>query len=381
MPKRIPINVNFLYDWWDKNFYVRHKRPEVVNDSEFERVYLERKRFLFEKFGEFGIGEEKPVSDGNYVNLIRRWCVDFIPYILGAKLKSAAEGFWHPQTLTEEEIIKLRPVDIASLPYGEWILKRKEALVRRYGRAENGQIIEGSVNAAFRIRGEELYYDMLCNKELVRNLLDVVTETVIMTYQFFAREFNLEHVFLANCTINHIGPDLYNELCLENDIRLAKETKKLFNKDNHVYLHHCDLPIDKFVSLYKKIPYLYQLDGAHTSDIKKVKSCIPQAEFNALVNPAVIQHQKPEKLKETMIKVIEQGADNLAVVNLSSTVDVEKLRGLFKSFTEIGRELVFEPVITINPFAEEEYGWELPVYQGTRIFHCSDNLEVLIPRV
>lgn len=373
--------VTFLYDWWDKNFYPGHKRPEAANDGEFERVYLERKRFLFEKFGEFGIGEEKPVSDGNYVNLIMRWCVDFIPYLLGVKLKSAEEGFWRPQTLTEEEILKLKPVDIASLPYGEWILKRKEALVKRYGRAEIGQGIEGSVNAAFRIRGEELYYDMLRNKELVRNLLNVITETVILTYTFFAREFNLNNVFLANCTVNHIGPDLYAELCLENDIRIAKETKKLFNKDTHVYLHHCDLPIDKFVSLYKKIPYLWQLDGAHTSDIKKVKSGIPQAEFNAFLNPAVIQHQGPEKLKETMIKVIEQGADNLAAANLSSTTDVEKLRNLFKSFTEIGRELSFEPVITLNPFAEEEYGWELPVYQGTRAYHCSDNLKVLIPGV
>lgn len=381
MTSPMTLNISFLYDWWEQYFFAGHLKPEAATDSEFERVYLERKRFLFEHFGEFGLGEEHPVADGQYVSIIRRWCVDLIPYLLGVKLQSVAEGFWQPQPMTEAEIMALEPADITTLPYGEWILKRKDILVKRYGRAEIGPSVEGSVNAAFRIRGEELYYDMVANKPLVHHLLDVVTETVLMTYRFFARESKLEQVFLANCTASHIGPALYGELCLANDIRLATETRHLCNKERHVYLHHCDLPIDRFVALYQNIPHLDSLDGAHTSDIAAVKRAIPAAKFNALINPTVIRNQSPEQLRDTLQDVIGRGADNLVAVNLCSLTGIDNLKGLMASFQETSRAMGFDPVFAVDPFAEEEYGWELPKYQGPRLYHRDDHLESFIPAI
>ena len=173
MTKDITIALTFMSQWWDKHFYSIYEKPVAATDDEFERVCLRRQRFLFEGFGEFGIGEEHPLSDGRFVNVIMKWCVDFIPYLLGVKLKCMDEGFWLAETMTEDEIAGLKPVDISSLPFSEWIFKRKDALEKRYGRAEIGQLVEGSVNAAFRIRGDELYSDLLANKGLARGLLDV----------------------------------------------------------------------------------------------------------------------------------------------------------------------------------------------------------------
>jgi hypothetical protein len=60
MKKELNIGLEFIYGWWDKYFYSNHRKPSVPCDDELERVYLERKRFLFEHFGRFGVGEENP---------------------------------------------------------------------------------------------------------------------------------------------------------------------------------------------------------------------------------------------------------------------------------------------------------------------------------
>ncbi|MBI4028387.1 MAG: hypothetical protein HY360_25605, partial [Verrucomicrobia bacterium] len=92
-------------------------------------------------------------------------------------------GFWNAEPLTVGEVKKLKPVDIASLPFSEWILQRMESLKKKYGKAEIGQLVEGSVNAASRIRGAEFFYDLAADKEMSRRLLEVITQTVILTYQ------------------------------------------------------------------------------------------------------------------------------------------------------------------------------------------------------
>jgi hypothetical protein len=70
MKRDIPVTVTFMAKWWDKHFYSEYAKPVAATDEEFERVCLQRKRFLFDHFGEFGIGEEHPVRDGKQVNVI-----------------------------------------------------------------------------------------------------------------------------------------------------------------------------------------------------------------------------------------------------------------------------------------------------------------------
>ncbi|MBI4026441.1 MAG: hypothetical protein HY360_15760, partial [Verrucomicrobia bacterium] len=97
----VPCSITLLSKWWDQHFYSKYAKPAVASDEELERVYLQRKRFLFEHFGEFGIGEEHPARDGKFVNVIMKWCLDFIPYLLGVKLTCLDEGFWYAFTGTE----------------------------------------------------------------------------------------------------------------------------------------------------------------------------------------------------------------------------------------------------------------------------------------
>lgn len=379
--RQVTLTVTLMSDWWNAHYFPDHPRPELATDDALERLFRERVRFLGRHFDKYKYGEPTPMDEGVGINVVSRWCVDFIPFLLGVPLRSAAEGFWLPQPLAADEIARLRPVDIAALPYGEWVLRRKDALVRRYGNARVGEAIEGSLNAAFRIRGEEIYSEMMDSPGLIRHLLDVITETLLLVHRFFAREFTLSHLFLANCTANHIGAERYEEFCLPNDRYLANATRDLFHRDTHVYLHHCDLPVDRFIQAYARIPYLYQLDGSFDSDIGRVKAEIPQAEFNAFVNPRHLRGHVPETTTVVIGSAIDRGADHFTVANLDARVEIRDINNLLQAFTHACEQRAIDPVVTIVPLAEEEYGWELPRYQGTGVYRHDDDIRVFIPAV
>ncbi|NJD04387.1 MAG: hypothetical protein FIA99_17735 [Ruminiclostridium sp.] len=382
MKKDLNIVLTCTTGWWNKYFYEegKHREPCEASDDELERVYLERKRFLFEKFGEYGVGEEIPVRDNKITNVIMKWCVDFIPYILGVRLKCIEEGFWQAYPLAEDEIRSLKPVDIASTPFSEWMLRRKEILNKRYGSAVIGQNVEGSVNAAYRIRGEEFYFDLLMKKDLARHLLEVIAQTVIKVYEFFSREFDLKQVFLANCTNVHIGPAIYEEMGLPYDILVAGETKRLFSCEKFIYLHNCDSLTDKFVDLYKRVPYIYKIDGSHNSDIRKAKNSIPEAGFISIINPIIIQQSSAEELKDRIIKTLNGGADEIAVANIDPVTDINNIENLLKNITESCNEAGFNPVFDVVPITSDEYEWSFTKYQDNRVNHCSDDWRLLIPK-
>lgn len=376
------ISVTFSYNWFEKYFFSQYVKPIEPSDDELERLYLQRKEFLFKSFGSLGIGEEKPVMDGKYINRIHKWCVDFIPFLFGVKLQCIDAGFYHAYPLSEEEISKLKPIDIANYPFSEWILKRKETLVKRYGNVELAQILEGSLNVAYRIRGQEIYTDLMINKDMVKHLLSVITETFINVRKFFAKEFDFQEVFLSNCTTNHISPECYEEFCLKNDVHVSEQTEELLDRPNYIYLHHCDSPtVGKYVHLYSKIPHLYAIDGSIKADIKRVKKHMPNAVFCAFINPVAISKENVDVFRQNVLKALDDGAGQFLLANIDPYADCNRLNTLFKIIKECCEQYQYNPVFDVAPFCEEELEWAFPQYQGKRIQHCEDDISLLIPKI
>lgn len=379
MDKKIAVTLSMISKWWKKNYYQDHYKPAVPSDEELERVYLERKRFLFEHFGAFGIGEENPVRDGKFVSGIMKWCVDFIPYVLGVPMTCIEEGFWQSEPLAKEELKALKPVDIAGLPFAEWLVRRRDMLRRKYGQAEIAQLVEGSVNVACRMRGEEFYCDLILDKGFAKHLLHVITETVITTYRFFAREFDLKEVFLANCSNVHIGPETYSEMCLDNDIHVMNETAKLIDAERFGYLHHCDSCADRFIGLYSNIPHIKKLDGSYKTDIQAAKEQMADATFTAFFNPVTALYMPLPELKENIIKTCAAGADELLFANIDPATSVQRLQEILGCIAEAAAEAGVTPEITMLPFSEDEFEWAFPEYQGSRVNKNTDDWRLLIP--
>lgn len=380
MASDLPVHLSFLPGWYDAHFFTTHERPPAATDEAQERLYLQRKRFLHDHFAEFGIGEADPVADGKWVNRISKFCCDFIPYLLGVRLKCMDVGFYHPQPLSEQQIRDLKPVDLATSPLGRWILERKATLSERYGSAAQGLYLEGSLNAAARVRGEEIYADLYLNQDLVHHLFDVINETVLLAYRFLAPEFDMGWVTLFNCTANHIGPDLYEKLCLPNDLYVVEQVRKLV-AGPHIHLHHCDLPVDPYRHAYGRIPHLGTIDGSHTTDIAALEQHLGDVRFLALVNPMVIAQTPLQDMASILAGLLEQGADDLFLIHIDAATDIERLRSLLDLVRRCGEQAGRRVSFDVAPLCEEELEWAFPRYQGEGLHHRDDDWRELVPSV
>ena len=52
----MPVSLYWVAEWWDRHYHSANARPMVSSQSALEAMYLGRLRFLFDEFGQFGIG-------------------------------------------------------------------------------------------------------------------------------------------------------------------------------------------------------------------------------------------------------------------------------------------------------------------------------------
>lgn len=363
MVEDIVISVYFMWEWWMKYFHNNNPRPERRSDNELALMYLNRKKFLFESFGSFGIGEEHPFQDGKYVNRVCRWGMDFIPYVLGAELVCQDIGGYFCRKMELDDIRKLKSVNVEESIAWQWIIKRKSEIEKLYGKAENGMFIEGSTNLAVRIRGEEFYIDLLEDKGLATHLLDVITETSISAYKLLGREFNLQELSIANCNVTLISPSLYEEIILPFDIKTAEISEIVTRKKNRVSLHHCDVPVDMFIDVYKRIPGIFKLEASIKSNIKRFCTEMPDVLFSAMVSPPDILNKTKDQIGLEIDLAIKAGAREFDLWNIDPLFGIQDINNLFNIIKKYCERNDCRAVFDIVPFCWDELEWAFPIYQ------------------
>lgn len=359
------VSVYFMWEWWEKHFHSKFPRPSEPGDEALDGIYLKRKRFLFEKFGRFGIGEERPHMDGRYVNIVTKYGMDLIPYLFGAELRCQETGGWMSRPFSRDKLKAMKPVDIAQHPFGEWVLREREKKTRRYGSVEQFLDYEGPTNIAVRMRGEEFYIDLVIDREFAEYQLELINETIFHLLRFVAQNFPVTSAFgLGNCNVTMISPSLYEEAIKPFDIEFSNRSALISGKTNDFTLHHCDVKVDGFVESYKTIPNLKALQASHQSDISKIILEKPEVNFLAMLNPIEMAHKQMDQLSEEIDRAIRLGAGELDMWNIDPNTGVDRVTAMFeaieKSCGKYGKKCNF----SVIPFCWDELEWAFPRYQN-----------------
>jgi hypothetical protein len=328
-------------------------------------MYLGRLRFLFDAFNQFGIGEEKPQLGAGQIATVIRYGFDLVPVLLGTQVDFGdAWGFFaRPRTL--DEVRGLTPVDIRNHSEGEWIVRRKEQLVELYGGASHCLDIGSVMNNAFRILGQNVYADLLDRPDEVRTLFEVILSTMRALYELLEDLFgNMDPVPISDCNVTMMGPALYERCVREFDARQNR-----FAADRHgvlarAALHHCDVPIDRFIESYAGLPGLASLQASFESDVAAVKKRIPGCAFSAMISPRALLGDLTV-LRKNLDRAVASGADDLAVWNIDPTTDPDRLRQIFSMISEVCSEHGRVAQFTAMPLCWEEFEWAHARYQST----------------
>jgi hypothetical protein len=362
--KEMPVSLYWVAEWWDRHYHASQPRPAVASQAALEAMYLGRLRFLFEQFASFGMGEERPTLGPGQIATVIRYGNELVPALLGTHYDYADAWGFFPRFRRLEELRDLRPVDIRNHPEGQWLVDRKEEMVRRYGGASQCVDIASVTNHAFRMISQDIYADMLDRPGEVRALFEVILETMRSVYGLLDELFEgMDPVPMGNCNVTMMGPALYEQIVFDFDAQENRFAAERHSVPPRAALHHCDVPVDRFIESYAKLPGLTSLQASFESDVAAVKRRMPGCAFSAMISPRALLKDL-NAMRDTLDRAVAAGADDLAVWNIDPATDPERLRQIFGIIRDVCSHHHRVAQFTPMPLCWEEMEWAHARYQS-----------------
>ena len=362
--RQLPVSIYFCWQWWEEHYQHEHGRPDHIDMDWLDATCLGRQRFLNEAFGRFGVGEADPVLDRGFVSRVIPYNGLLVPLLLGVQVEAKEVGGYHWQSLEEDELADLRPLDIADTPLGDWIVRLRDERLARYGTVAHMIDLGSTTNNAFLLRGQEFYVDLIADKSFARHYMNVVTETMCLAYRFVSDAFAPIQGFpIGNCNVPLMSPDLYVEMVREYDIRCVLYASELTGQPPCCDLHHCDVRTEPFAEAYSAIPGLRSLQGSHLSDIAAIRQALPRVSFSAMVNPLDLLQKPAAQVDGDLDRCIAAGAHDLALWNIDPAYGPRETGELFRRIRDVAARHGREAIFSVIPITWEELGWEFPCYQ------------------
>jgi hypothetical protein len=365
MPDELPVSIYFVWQWWEEHYQRARGRPARIDFDWLDETYLGRQRFLYEHFGEFGIGQEAPELDRAFVSKIMPFHTEIVPVCMGMKAKIKAVGGYTWEPLAEERLRRLAPVDMAQTPIAELILREREQRLARYGIATQQIDLGSPANNAFMLRGPEFYADLLADPAFARHYLEATTESICLAYRFISQVFGPMDGFpLGNCNVVMMSPAVYAEVVRPFDIRCVAYAAQYNNQPPHCDLHHCNVKTEPFAEVYSAIPGLSSLQGSYLSDIRKIHQVIPGIPFSAMVNPVDLLTKPAAQVDRDLERCLADGAHDLAIWDIDPRYGPAEMMGLLRRIQAIAARHGRRPVFSVIPITWEEMDWEFPRYRS-----------------
>jgi len=359
-----PINLYFVWEWWEEHFQRAEGRPEHIDLDWLDATYLARQRFLYERFGEFGLGQADPVLDAAFVARVMPFHTALLPVAMGMRVRVKQVGGYMWEPLPVESLQKLRPVDLAASPLGDLLLREKDQALTRYGTVTQAVDVGSPANNAFMLRGAEFYADLIADRDLAQRYLDPITETICLAYRFLTEHFGpMEGFPLGNCNVVMMSPAVYIDMIRDYDIRCISYAAELNEQPPLTDVHHCDVRTEPFAEAYAGLPGIRSLQGSYHSNIARIRSVLPGVSFSAMLSPVDLMNLPAAVIDQEIDRCLAEGVRDFVIWNIDPRCGPDQTTDLLRRLTRLAARHNREAVISAIPFSWEEMDWEFPRYR------------------
>jgi hypothetical protein len=209
----------------------------------------------------------------------------------------AAEGV----PLTDDQVASLKPPDLSGNRFFQGLLEQMEAVEKLTGTIRGFLNWQGVINTAFRLRGQQIFIDMIDDAGLAGHLFGCVAETMIagmrLVYERQRRSGVCnDFASISNCVVNMIGAGLYRECLLPFDRRVGSAFP-VFG------IHNCAWKVDPYLEAYREIPRLAYLDMGLDSDLRRIRRMFPEARRNVLITSNYLLSRSDAGMREDFERI------------------------------------------------------------------------------
>ncbi len=328
-------DITFHPSWWNENLGIRFTE-EFFNDPVYRiDTDLKMRRLLFEKFGEWGIGEEHPeprpllgsdlIASGYlYSKLLGcdvRFSEDAPPEVVCA-------------ALSEEDALNFKAPSLSDSPDWQAVEEQIAWLQKEYGAVRSAINLQGILNLALDLRGDSIFIDMYQNEEAARRLFDSCFDLSVqvgkrlsevsdfMSGGVTAITNSLDFPGLyvhSNCSVEMISLDCYRDFLLDYDVKLAR----LFQPYG---IHHCGQSMEHVVEGYAALRDMAFAEAGAGSNIAEVRKALPDCWLNLRYSPVKLAEVGEEELQNDLHAMVRDAGGTDAPVSVSC-VGIDKSVG------------------------------------------------------
>ena len=307
-------DVTFHPLWWNRNLGIRFTE-EFFNNPEY-RIESDKKmrRLLFEKFGEWGLGEEHPEprpllgSDLIAIGYVHS-------ELMGCPIRYSEDA--SPEvicpSMSAEEALNLKAPDISASPIWQRTEDQILWLQKEYGKVHSAVNLMGVLNLALDLQGHSVFIDMYENEDAVRNMFEQcfdisvqvgkrlaeVSDTLSGGVTAITNFLDFPGLYVhSDCSIEMISLDCYREFLQEYDCRLSKQFQPYG-------IHHCGQTMEHVVEGYADVPDLAFAEVGAGSDVAAVRKALSHNWLNLRYSPVKLTDVEEGVLKDDLYKLVQ----------------------------------------------------------------------------
>jgi hypothetical protein len=208
------------------------------------------------------------------------------------------------QYLSEKEIGQLTPPDLDTNIHFQALMNQVELIAEMEGRVEGFINWQGVLNNAQRLRGQDLFMDMMMNPGLVNHLFECVTTTMIdAAKRLHERQrksgVDIRFFTMSNCLVNMVSAEHYAELLLPYDLQISEVFET-------VGVHNCAWNANPYLDAYAKIPNIRYIDMGQDSNLERAKESFPEERRAIMYTPMDVANKSLNEIRIDLEKIAKE---------------------------------------------------------------------------
>jgi hypothetical protein len=233
---------------------------------------------------------------------------------------------------------EIAPVgNVAESPLVKDVLRQIGEIVA-LGKIPDGILnYQGVLNTAFRVRGQDIFIDMMEDPDKARRVLGMVYSAMIELVELIyerQRVHGLErnHFVTANCTVNMLSRQQYRDFILPFDAAFSRHFR-------YFGIHNCGWSVDEYIEAYGEIKDLAYLDFGIASDFAKIRRVFPGATtLTPILNPTDFYSSSPAGMRAMLERIRgELGSCQIVLGGLGADFPTDQVISFYEMVSEVWR--------------------------------------------
>jgi hypothetical protein len=331
----LKIHVSFSPDWFTKRMGLDygerwHKDPIYRCES-----FVAMAEALNREYPALRLGGNPDSINGGLSQI--NSCA-FVASLFGQGIQYASEG-WPVNTgplIDDQDAETLEVPPFRNSPVYEDLMRQMDLIEREWGVVEGELNYQGVLNTAFRLRGENIFTDMLLAPQRAHRVLSMVCNTTMeVVDEVYARQarcgIHKDYFVTSNCVVNMISKQQYRDFVMPYD-------RSFFEHFPNFGIHNCGWTVDTYLDSYAEIGALGYLDFGIGSDLSRIKEYFPDATLSVILNPEDVLGKEQSEV-ETMLKKLHDdiGWCRIILGSLDGSTPSQAVRDLFRTASEVWR--------------------------------------------